>query len=149
MKSSFEINNTTNTIIDELDDLKLFLTFALEHEQLDNVIFNVIITDEMTIKKLNSEYRKIDKVTDVISFALEDYNDIVYNDFRLLGDIYICLEKTKSQALEYEHSFKRELCFLALHGLLHLLGYDHMNETDEKVMFALQEVILNDYGITR
>ena len=72
-----------------------------------------------------------------------------YNGFRLLGDIYICLERAKEQAINYGHSFKRELFFLTIHGLLHLLGYDHMNEEDEKEMFSLQEEILDGYGIKR
>ena len=69
--------------------------------------------------------------------------------YRVLGDIYICLDKVKSQALEYGHSFKRELSFLAVHGLLHLLGYDHMEKEEEKIMFAKQEEVLSRYGIER
>ena len=68
---------------------------------------------------------------------------------RVLGDIYICLNKARSQAIEYGHSFLREISFLSVHGLLHLLGYDHMNPEDEKVMFSLQDEILNSYGVTR
>ena len=85
----------------------------------------------------------------MISFALEDNEDITYQDFRLLGDIYICIDKIYSQAEEYGHSVLRELSFLTIHGFLHLLGYDHMVEEDEKVMFKRQEEILNGYGITR
>ena len=86
---------------------------------------------------------------DVISFAFEDNEDIRYNDIRLLGDIYICIPRMKEQAIAYGHSEKRELSFLAVHGLLHLLGYDHMNEEDEKIMFALQELILDGENIKR
>ena len=85
----------------------------------------------------------------VISFALEDSEDIKYEDFRLLGDIYISIDKAKEQAIEYGHSFKREICFLAVHGLLHLLGYDHMVKEEEKIMFSKQELILNEAGITK
>ena len=67
----------------------------------------------------------------------------------MLGDIYICVEKMKEQAELYNHSVLREMCFLTTHGLLHLLGYDHMEEDDEKVMFSLQEELLNEYGIKR
>ena len=70
-------------------------------------------------------------------------------DFRVLGDIYICLKRAHDQSIEYGHSFLREICFLSIHGLLHLLGYDHMNKEDEKKMFSLQELILDEYGIKR
>ena len=98
---------------------------------------------------LNKEYRNVDRETDVISFALEDNMDVVYDDFRLLGDIYISYEKALEQAKIYNHSVKREVFFLATHGILHLLGYDHMEEDDEKVMFDLQNKLLDGYGITR
>ena len=88
-------------------------------------------------------------MTDVISFALEDSKDIVYEDFRLLGDIYIAIDVAYDQAVEYNHSREREVCFLATHGILHLLGYDHMNEEEEKEMFSLQEKLLQEYNITR
>jgi probable rRNA maturation factor len=147
--NKYEVVNQTNESIEELNKIKDLLTFALDYEHLTNVEFNVIIIDNETIQALNRDYRHIDKPTDVISFALEDYQDIKYDDKRLLGDIYISIDKAKSQAIEYGHSFLRELSFLSIHGLLHLLGYDHMNESDEKIMFAKQEEILNNYGIKR
>ena len=112
------------------------------------LIFNVIFVDNEKIRELNREYRNIDKTTDVISFALEDYQDIHY-DFRLLGDIYISIPKAEEQAKEYGHSFLREISFLTIHGFLHLLGYDHKKEQDEKIMFELQERILDSYGIKK
>lgn len=145
----FEIINETKEEIKEIELIEMVLKKAIEMEELQKVFFNVIIVDNDYIWKLNKEYRKIDRPTDVITFALEDYEDIKYDGFRLLGDIYISLDKTKEQAIEYEHSFKREICFLAVHGFLHLLGYDHMNETDEKIMFSKQELILNETGITK
>ena len=87
--------------------------------------------------------------TDVISFALEDDKTFNRTDIRILGDIYISIDKVKSQALEYGHSFKRELYFLCIHGLLHLLGYDHMTKEDEKIMFERQERVLDGFGIKR
>ena len=112
------------------------------------VEFNIIIVDNNYIHELNKNYRGIDRETDVISFALED--DKTFNpEERVLGDIYISLDKATSQALEYGHSLTRELCFLSVHGLLHLLGYDHMNSADEKIMFSLQDKILEEAGITR
>jgi len=134
---------------EELDELKSLLKNVCNDENLDNGEFNVIIVGEEKIQELNRDYRGLDRVTDVISFALEDDKSFNIEDYRMLGDIYICLNKVKEQANEYGHSFKRELSFLAIHGLLHLLGYDHMNEDDEKVMFEKQEEVLKKYGIER
>ena len=145
----FEIFNETNEEIKELKDVEYVLNKAIEIEKTGTVNFNVIIVDNEYIHKLNKEYRGIDRPTDVISFALEDSDDIKYEDFRLLGDIYISIDKAKEQAEEYGHSFKREICFLAVHGLLHLLGYDHMEKEEEKIMFSKQELILNEAGITK
>lgn len=145
----FEIINETKEKIEELEDVEMVLNKAIEEEKVGQVSFNIIIVDNEYIHKLNKEYRKIDRPTDVITFALEDYEDIKYEDFRLLGDIYISLDKAKSQAIEYGHSFKREICFLAVHGFLHLLGYDHMEKEEEKIMFGKQELILNEAGITK
>ena len=147
--NSFDIINETKESIDELDTVKNVLEFALKYLKIENSIFNVIIVSTDKIHELNKTYRNIDRPTDVISFALEDDETFVKTDYRVLGDIYICLDKARSQAVEYGHSFKREICFLSIHGLLHLLGYDHMNPEDEKVMFDLQDKILNEYGITR
>lgn len=133
----------------ELNELKDFLDKVCKDEGLDNGEFNVIIVSKEKIQELNKEYRNIDMVTDVISFALEDDDTFKLDDYRVLGDIYICIDRAREQALEYGHSFKRELSFLAIHGLLHLLGYDHMEEEEEKVMFAKQEEVLNRYGIER
>ena len=146
--NQFEIINETTEEIIELDKIEELLNFALEKEELDNVEFNVIIIDNERIKKINREYRNIDKETDVISFALED-NDSIELPYRLLGDIYISIDKAKGQAIEYGHSLLRELGFLSIHGLLHLLGYDHMNKYDEEIMFERQELILNEFGIIK
>ena len=123
---------------------------VLEKECVENASCSIIIVDNSFIHKLNKEYRGIDRVTDVISFALEDDKSIVIPDgIRLLGDIYISLDKAKEQAEEYGHSLERELCFLAVHGVYHLLGYDHESEEDAKNMFKKQEEVLEYYGITR
>ena len=121
----------------------------LFRSKIKNVIFNIIIVDNKYIHKLNKEYRGIDRPTDVISFALEDNEDLIESDLRVLGDIYISIDKVYEQAKEYGHSNLREICFLMIHGFLHLLGYDHIKEEEEKVMFAKQEEILNGFGITR
>ena len=129
--------------------LKKVLKTALKHENVDNANFSIIFVDEDTIKEINREYRGKDSVTDVISFAFEDSGKVVYNNVRLLGEIYICIPRMMSQAKEYGHSEKRELSFLAVHGLLHLLGYDHMTKEDEKIMFSKQELILDERNIKR
>lgn len=149
------IMNTYNIFNETNEDLELYmdklyglLEFALKREKLENVEFNIIFVDINKIHEINKTYRGIDRPTDVISFALEDNMDIKL-DHRLLGDIYICLERAHEQAIEYNHSYLRELSFLMIHGLLHLLGYDHMEPEEEKIMFSKQEDILNEYGIRR
>lgn len=144
----FELINTTNVMIEELEKVNELISYAVKREKLENAIFNVIIVDNNKIHELNKEYRGIDIVTDVISFALEDFHDIDL-EIRMLGDIYISYEKAKEQADYYGHSYLRELSFLTIHGLLHLLGYDHMKKEDEEIMFKKQEVILNEFGISK
>ncbi len=147
--NEFEIFNETNEKLD-LEEEKKIIEFALKHENLNNVIFNVIFVDDKKIQEINKNYRGIDRITDVISFALEDGEENINFEFgRLLGDIYICVPRMKQQAIEYGHSLKREMGFLTIHGLLHLLGYDHMTKEEEKIMFAKQELILDDYGLSR
>ncbi len=118
-------------------------------EKVNNAYFSVIFVGEEEILDINKIYRGIDKVTDVISFAFEDNGVIENKKIRALGDIYICIPRAEEQAREYGHSIKRELSFLSVHGLLHLLGYDHMKKEEEEVMFKRQELILNEAGITR
>jgi probable rRNA maturation factor len=145
--NNIEIFNETKKDIKEIDTIKKLIGFAIEYEKLNNVVFNVILVNNETIQKINKKYRNIDAPTDVISFALEDNKDFPINEYRILGDIYISIDKVEEQSKLYEHSFLRELAFLTIHGFLHLLGYDHMNIDDEKVMFSKQELILNEYGI--
>lgn len=126
---------------------KLF-RLVFQKENIKNAECNVIFVDSKMIHDLNRTYRGVDRVTDVISFALEDEasRDI---EVRLLGDIYICYEKAVEQAQEYGYSLRREILFLAVHGLYHLLGYDHMNQEEERVMFQKQEEVLEVYGVVR
>ena len=138
-----------NKLYKEYDYLYEVLDYTLEHEKATNGIFSIIFVNDEEIQQINREYRGIDRITDVISFAFEDNQDLMYNDIRMLGDIYICIPQMKRQAVDYGHSEKRELSFLAVHGLLHLLGYDHMKKEDEIKMFSLQELILNDKDIKR
>ncbi len=141
-------NETEKNLDEEMALMKKVLKHGLEKLNLKKVEFNVIIVDNEYIHRLNRDYRHIDRETDVITFALED--DKTFNPKeRILGDVYISIDKAISQSIEYGHSLNRELCFLAVHGLLHLLGYDHMTEEDEKVMFGLQGEILDEMGIKK
>ena len=120
---------------------------------------NVLFTDNAGIQEMNKEYREIDRPTDVLSFPMFEYDEngeIIeeFADFNkkgelLLGDIVISLEHAEKQAQEYGHSYMREVGFLTVHSMLHLFGYDHMNEEDEKEMFSYQEEILNEMGLGR
>ncbi|MCR5787568.1 MAG: rRNA maturation RNase YbeY [Bacilli bacterium] len=129
--------------------LRKVLNATLKHEKINNAVFSIIFVDEETIHEINKDYRGIDRVTDVISFAFEDTGKMVYNNVRLLGEIYICIPRMQEQAKEYGHSEKRELSFLAVHGLLHLLGYDHMTKEEEEAMIGLQEMVLDGENIKR
>jgi probable rRNA maturation factor len=127
---------------------------AAEMEETGPAEVSVTIVTKERIQEINSEYRQKDAVTDVISFAMEEMGEdeteiIGGEETRFLGDIIICLDVAKEQAEEYGHSIEREMGFLAVHGFLHLLGYDHMNEADEKAMFGRQEEILEQYGLKR
>lgn len=148
--NSINYFNQTEEVVSDLDTIKKVIDFAIKYENLDDVEFNIIFVDNEQIHEINREYRNIDRPTDVITFALEDNKDFPsLGTHRILGDIYISLERAKEQSVEYNHSYLRELSFLAVHGFLHLLGYDHMDPEDEKVMFGKQEEILNEFGITR
>ena len=142
------IFNTTDEKIDT-SELCEVLEFACKHLNIENPLLNIVIVDNDRIREINKEYRNKDAVTDVISFAFEEVKDVDYGNVRFLGEIYISYERCKEQASEFGHSVRREFSYLAVHGLLHLLGYDHIKEEDKKVMRALEEEILNEYDIKR
>lgn len=141
--------NNTDSEIGELDTLKKLVDYAISYEKVNNVVFSVIFINDDEMHKMNKQYRNIDRPTDVLSFAFEDNMEICNDEVRMLGEIYISIDKAKEQAVTYGHAYLRELSFLMIHGFLHLLGYDHMEEEDEKEMFNRQEVILNEFGIKR
>ena len=116
----------------------------------DDVEVSCVLVDDERIHEINREYRHIDRSTDVISFAMED-NDQFYVEGmpRTSGAIFISVDHAKKQAEEYGHSLRREMCFLFTHGILHLLGYDHMTDEQEKEMFGLQDEILGALSIER
>ena len=145
-------NETDVELTEEEKMIQKLVKEVLKEEKVRNAECNIIFVDNEKIHEINREYRHIDRVTDVISFALEDEMEnepTAQYEMRVLGDIYISVDRAKEQALEYGHSFLREICFLAIHGMLHLLGYDHQTTEDEKIMFQKQEEVLAKYGIVR
>lgn len=128
----------------------------------NRVEVDISFVDKNKIQQLNRDCRGIDKETDVLSFPtlnlkpmqkikLKDFKDDIDPETHLLmlGDIIICEDVAKLHAEEYNHSFEREVCYLVVHGFLHLLGYDHMEEDDKIIMRALEEAILKKHNITR
>ena len=144
---------------DITDTIKAVIIKTLEEEDCEfDAEVSVTIVDLAEIQEINRSERSIDAPTDVLSFPMLEFDengDIVASEFDmdgdklLLGDIVICAERAATQAEEYGHSFRREMAFLTVHSMLHLLGYDHMEKDEEKVMFARQEEILDKLGITR
>ena len=131
----------------------------LTGNNVDGLEITISFVNEDKIKEYNKQYRKVDKVTDVLSFPMLNINykqkvsefvdEVLPNGTIYLGDIVICKKVAKKQANEYGHSTKREIGFLALHGLLHVLGYDHIEKEEEKVMMAKSDEILNELGLKR
>lgn len=123
---------------------------------------SVSFVDKKEIKRLNKKYRKIDKETDVLSFPtlaltpgqkckLKDFKEDIdpQTNLLMLGDIVICEDVATEHAKEYNHSYEREVCYLIVHGFLHLLGFDHEKEEDKMIMRAYEETILRKHKITR
>lgn len=145
---NYEITNLTNEKINE-ELIENVIEETSKYLKVNSSLVSIVLTDNKRIHEINKTYRKVDAPTDVISFAFQDESIEPDNNFTNLGEIYISIEKARTQASDYGHSFERELSFLTVHGLLHLLGYDHMRESDEKEMFDLQEKILKNLGIER
>ena len=145
----FEIINNTDKEIKELTKLEEYMNFVAGELEIKEAFFNIIFVSNEEIHEINKTFRNTDRVTDVISFALEDNEEESFSEYRLLGDIYIAIDVAYDQAIEYNHSREREVCFLATHGILHLLGYDHMTIEEEKEMFTKQEQLLEAYEIKR
>lgn len=132
---------------EELLEIEKAALTALKYENRTGDLSIQIDTPDR-IRELNRQFRNIDRVTDVLTFPAWEGEDPLSGD-GYLGDIMICYERASEQAIEYGHSLRRELAFLAVHGVLHLLGYDHMNEQDELVMRTKQTAILNEMGLGR
>ncbi|MDN7240439.1 rRNA maturation RNase YbeY [Planococcus sp. N028] len=152
---SIDLLDETATLSDsDLQFVEKVLKHAAEAEEIGTAEVSVTFVTNDIIQDINKEYRGKNEPTDVISFAMEELGEgeleiVGLMAPRTLGDIIISLDRTKEQAADYGHSFERELGFLAVHGFLHLLGYDHMTKEDEKKMFSRQEEILSSLGITR
>ncbi|MFU0791435.1 rRNA maturation RNase YbeY [Cerasibacillus sp. JNUCC 74] len=151
-----DFHDHTNSVeSDYIDMIQRLITFAADKEGVSQEAeLSINFVDNKKIQALNRNYRQINKPTDVLSFAMQENGegeiDILDEDLPLLlGDIVISVDKAKEQAKSYDHSLERELCFLALHGFLHLIGYDHMTKEDEQQMFSRQKVILGEFGIER
>ena len=143
-----KINFVNETKLD-VKEYKKLIRSVFKHVK-DERFFNIIFVDKDTIQQINNDYRGINRVTDVITFALmENMDEIFMEAIDELGDVFICIDRAIEQACEYGHSVEREMGFLAVHGYLHLIGYDHMNEEDEKKMFSLQEEILAKANLKR
>ena len=138
--------------------VKKVLDKCFEEEGLldSKLIMTITFTTPEEIRKINKKYRKIDKATDVLSFPMFEKDeldekiknwDFPYED--VLGDVIISIEKVREQAEEYGHSFERELSYMLVHGFYHLMGYDHIEEEDKKIMRPKEEKILNELKITR
>lgn len=149
------IDETNELTEQQMLEIERLINFAANKQNVeDHSEVSITFVSNERIQEINREYRDKDAPTDVISFAMEELGEgeieLIGTDMpRVLGDIIISVPKAKEQAEEYGHPFMRELGFLAVHGFLHLLGYDHMTEAEEKEMFELQKDILNEYGLSR
>lgn len=147
-----ETNTVTEDYIDLIDRL---IRFAAKEEGVPvEAEISITFVDNREIQVINRNYRQKDQPTDVISFAMQEQGEgevaIIGDEIPLLlGDIVISIDKAKEQAEDYGHSLERELGFLAVHGFLHLLGYDHQTQEQEQKMFQRQEEILNEFGLKR
>lgn len=154
------IDETQKVSKDEREEIDRLLQYAADYLKLpENSEMSITFMDNEGIQMINRDYRGKDAPTDVISFAIEEAGQnempIFFDDEKMtdlpneLGDIMISTQRAQEQAAEYGHSYEREVGFLALHGFLHINGYDHMTPEDEKKMFGLQKEILNAYGLKR
>lgn len=140
------------------DTIKKVLEQCFKEEKLENskLYITITLTNSENIRKINKEYRNIDKATDVLSFPMYEKEELEekiakqhYEHEDVLGDIVISIEKVEEQAKEYGHGFERELSYMIVHGFYHLMGYDHIEEEDKKKMRPKEEKILNTLKIVR
>ena len=143
IKPSKKYENLLNEVIET----------CFKEEKIDkkNLYINIVLTNPENIKKINKEHRNINKETDVLSFPMFEQKELInttkFIAREVLGDIVISIEQVQKQAVEYEHSFERELAYMAVHGFYHLMGYDHIEEKDKKIMRQKEEKILQELNI--
>lgn len=149
LEMSLEIEGFDDLVNEE--EIREYVQKVLEKEYESEapVYMSLLFTGNDEIQVINREYRDKDQPTDVISFAYHETEDFDIGPYDILGDIVISLERVVEQAKEYNHSDKRELFYVLTHGILHLLGYDHIEEEDKKEMRAKEEEILGSFGYTR
>ena len=144
-----DIEGFENEIVYEDIEKYIIDVLTKEYESDREVYVSVLLTGNEEIQRVNREFRDKDMPTDVISFAYHDNDEADNGLYDSLGDIIISLERVEEQRKDYGHSFKREFYYVLTHGLLHLMGYDHMEEEEKKIMRAKEEEILKEYGYTR
>jgi probable rRNA maturation factor len=142
-------NQTSEDLASEIKYLQALINKVVTHETNDKLAFSIVLVTKDRIRAINKQYRKLDKETDVLSFRLEDSKVNYYQGKRLLGDVFISLDKAKEQAQLLKKPLVKELFFLMVHGFLHLLGYNDEMTKDIKIMNKKQEDILNEYGCTQ
>lgn len=148
------INNETNEDINIKNDLEKVIREVLDVEKVDQEKCEVSLSfvDEEKIRQLNREFRSIDRKTDVLSFPIEDFfnedrENILKKPYLMLGDVVICLDVARKQADDLGHSFEREIMYLTCHSILHLLGYDHIEDDDKKIMRAREKEVMKNLGV--
>lgn len=148
------INNETNEDINIKNDLEKVIREVLDVEKVDQEKCEISLSfvDEEKIRQLNKDFRSIDRVTDVLSFPIEDFfnedrENILKKPYLMLGDVVICLDVAKKQADDLGHSFEREIMYLTCHSILHLLGYDHIEDDDKKIMRAREKEVMKNLGV--
>lgn len=148
------INNTTKKDLNLEKDLEKVIGEVLKIEKVDEKKCEISISfvDEKKIRELNRNFRSIDKTTDVLSFPIEDFfnedrKTLLKKPYLMLGDVVICIDVARKQAKELGHSFEREIMYLTCHSILHLLGYDHMEDEDKKIMRAREKEVMKNLGV--
>lgn len=148
------INNTTKKDLNLEKDLEKVIKEVLKLENVDEKKCEISISfvDEEKIRQLNKDFRSIDRVTDVLSFPIEDFfnedrETLLEKPYLMLGDVVICLDVARRQAEELGHSFEREIMYLTCHSILHLLGYDHMEDNDKKIMRSKEKEVMKNLGV--
>lgn len=154
VKMDLLINNQSGENLDIRKDLEKVIREVLKLEEIDEskCEISLSLVDSKTIHRLNQEYRGVDRPTDVLSFPIEDFfnedkKEILKKDHLMLGDVIICLDIARKQAKDLGHSFKREIIYLTCHSILHLLGYDHMEDDDKRLMRSREKEVMKNLGV--